>query len=270
MWLHTQEERHPSRAWQFGEEKNISLLPKIEPLSFGYTVCSTVTISTELFRLLMSLLVPMQTLYLQVQLMRLIKRKFLCRVAACGLYAARTVPGKVQAELLGPRATSRHNFLPFLQRQHAPFALEKEPLYLYSYPETCFLLWEAVVSGKSLQLYSNIFYYCYVWTTQFLTICFGHWCRPSIWIPYRYIKLYTKGLCPYILIHLKLISSCVNGLKMTNINGRNICHKTYYRYATGVSVCRQYDRVTMHIRARELPNTIPVSRTSLTSDVIPL
>ena len=88
-------------------------LPEIEPLLIGYQFRSTVTISNELFRLFTSLCEPTQTLHLQVELMSLIKWKFLYRATANGLYAVRRVPAKVQAELLWPPATSKHTFPPF-------------------------------------------------------------------------------------------------------------------------------------------------------------
>ena len=47
------------------------------------------------------------------------------------------------------------------------------------------------------------------------------------------------------------------------------CHKTYYGHAnSSSSVCRHYERVTMHMRTRQLLNTIPVSRTLMMSGLI--
>jgi len=79
----------------------------------------------------MSLRELTQTLHLQVKLLSLIKWKLLYRATANGLYAVRRVSAKVQAELLWPPATSKHNFLLSLQRQHASLAPEKElPLFV--------------------------------------------------------------------------------------------------------------------------------------------
>jgi hypothetical protein len=75
----------------------------------------------------MSLREPMQTLHLQVKLLSLIKWKFPYRATANGLYAVRRVSAKVQAEVLWPPATPKHNFLLSLQRRHASLASEKEP-----------------------------------------------------------------------------------------------------------------------------------------------
>jgi len=89
------------------------------------------------------------------------------RATANGLYAVRRVSVEVQAELLWPPATSKHNFLLSLQRQHASLAPEKEPLLFVQLTWTFVLIRQPAQSGKSLQFYSNILYRRHVRTTQF-------------------------------------------------------------------------------------------------------
>ena len=89
------------------------------------------------------------------------------KATANGLYAVRRVSAKVQAELLWPPATSKHNFLLSLQRQHASLAPEKEPLLFVQLTWTFVLIRQPAQSGKSLQFYSIILYRRHVRTTQF-------------------------------------------------------------------------------------------------------
>ena len=86
------------------------------------------------------------------------------------------------------------------------------------------------------------------------------------------MKLKTYGLCLYILIHAKLISSKVAFTQMTwdADMTETRCHKTYYGHANSSSVCRHYEKVTVHMRTRQLLNTIPVPRTSMMSNLISL
>lgn len=120
----------------------------------------------------MSLRLPTQTLHLQVKLLSLIKWKFLYTATANGLYAVRRVSAKVQAELLWPPATSKHNFLLSLQRHHASLVPEKEPPLFVQLTWTFFLVWQPAQSDKSLQCYSNILYRRYVRTAQFYDCLF--------------------------------------------------------------------------------------------------
>jgi len=127
MWRHIHEERNPPGARHFGDEKNLLPLTGIAPLLISCPFRSIVTIYNELSRLFMPLRWPTQTLHLRVKLLSLIKWKFLYIATAKGLHAVRRVSAEVQAELLWPPATSKHNFLLSLQRHHASLAPEKEP-----------------------------------------------------------------------------------------------------------------------------------------------